>query len=193
MSISWSEPGASALRSFLDRAAGTGFSYPDPGATRDGTARAPAGYDLDLSVEEIGRGAGDFRAACAALRNWEMFPAPWTRVWPAGAPVAAGTEVALLIRVLGCWWLNASRVVYVVDEPRRWGFAYGTLPAHVERGEELFLLELGADEVLRYTIRAYSRPRHPLVRLAYPYARRLQRRFRSESAAALLRAVEAGR
>ncbi|GAA4732513.1 hypothetical protein GCM10023350_14890 [Nocardioides endophyticus] len=32
------------------------------------------------------------------------------------------------------------RVVYVVDEPERAGFAYGTLPGHPETGEELFLL-----------------------------------------------------
>ena len=32
------------------------------------------------------------------------------------------------------------RVVYVVDEPDRRGFAYGTLPGHAESGEELFLV-----------------------------------------------------
>jgi uncharacterized protein (UPF0548 family) len=29
------------------------------------------------------------------------------------------------------------RVVYVLDEPERRGFAYGTLPGHPESGEEL--------------------------------------------------------
>ena len=32
-------------------------------------------------------------------------------------------------------------------------------------------------------------PRHPLVRLGYPIARRLQKRFARESAAALLRRI----
>jgi uncharacterized protein (UPF0548 family) len=181
------------VKSFLSAAAGAQLSYPGKGSTRDPDARPPAGYDRDESVAVIGSGAADFAAARTALQNWQMFPAPWTSVQPAGAPVTAGTSVALLIRVLGLWWINASRVIYVVDEPRRWGFAYGTLPDHVERGEELFLIELGADEQVRYTIRAYSRPRHPLVRFGYLYARWLQRRFRHESTAALQRAVSAAR
>jgi len=182
-----------AMKNFLMRSAGAAFNYPDPGSTLSGPQRPPAGYDLDESVTVLGRGAADFSSARAALQAWGMLPATWTRIWPPGAPTAAGTEVALRIRVLGVWWRNASRVVYAVDEPRRCGFAYGTLPAHAERGEELFLLELGADDVLRYTIRAYSRPRHPIVRLGYPYARRLQQRFRRESADAMRRAVEAAR
>lgn len=181
------------MRNFLHGAAAADFSYAAPGSTREEPARAPAGFDLDQSVVLIGRGAADFQAARAALQRWTMFPAPWTAVLPADTPVKTGANVALLIRVLGFWWLNAARVVYVVDEPRRWGFAYGTLPAHVERGEELFLIELGADDQLRYTIRAFSRPQHPLVRLGYPYARWLQRRFRVESSAALERAVAAAR
>lgn len=185
-------PDDAAVRAFLERASGAAFSYPQPGSTRSGPVQAPVGFDLDESVVQIGRGEADFQAARASLLSWRMFPARWTRVWPSGAPAVAGTEVALLIRVLGRWWLNANRVVYAVDEPRRCGFAYGTLPAHAERGEELFLLELGDDSVLRYTIRAFSRPRHPLVRAGYLYARWLQRRFRRESAAAMRRAVDEG-
>jgi len=36
--------------------------------------------------------------------------------------------------VSGVWFLNAARIVYVIDEPRRFSFAYGTLPGHAERG-----------------------------------------------------------
>jgi uncharacterized protein (UPF0548 family) len=32
------------------------------------------------------------------------------------------------------------RIVYVIDEPDRRGFAYGTLPGHPERGEEAFII-----------------------------------------------------
>jgi uncharacterized protein (UPF0548 family) len=41
------------------------------------------------------------------------------------------------------------RVVYVVDEPGRRGFAYGTLRGHAESGEELFLVRYdpATDEV----------------------------------------------
>jgi hypothetical protein len=39
--------------------------------------------------------------------------------------------VAVLARSLGLWWLNACRIVSVVNEDgpgKRFGFAYGTLP-----------------------------------------------------------------
>ena len=46
--------------------------------------------------------------------------------------------------LLGLWWLNACRIVYVVDEAgpvTKFGFAYGTLPGHAGTGEERFLVE----------------------------------------------------
>ena len=75
-------------------------------------------------------------------------------------------------------------VVYVIDEPRRFGFAYGTLPDHVERGEERFLIEWNAnDNSVWYDILAFSRPQHPLVKLSSPLARKLQKQFARESLA----------
>ena len=51
-----------------------------------------------------------------------------------------------------------ARVVYVVDEPLRKGFAYGTLPGHPESGEEAFIVEYRDDDSVWLTIRAFSRP-----------------------------------
>jgi uncharacterized protein (UPF0548 family) len=50
------------------------------------------------------------------------------------------------------------RVVYVVDEPERRGFAYGTLPGHAESGEELFMVryDSATDEVFA-EVTAFSR------------------------------------
>lgn len=45
-------------------------------------------------------------------------------------------------------------VVYVVDEPERIGFAYGTTAAGDESGEESFLLELRDDDSVWFTIRS---------------------------------------
>jgi uncharacterized protein (UPF0548 family) len=45
------------------------------------------------------------------------------------------------------------------------------------------------DNSVWYEILAFSRPNHFLIRLGYPIMRRMQRRFRRESAAAMLRAV----
>jgi uncharacterized protein (UPF0548 family) len=81
-------------------------------------------------------------------------------------------------------------VVYVVDEHgplvRRAGFAYGTLPDHVERGEERFLVEMDpSDGRVWYDILAFSRPRHALVRASFPVARMLQKRFARDSMAVM--------
>jgi uncharacterized protein (UPF0548 family) len=77
---------------------------------------------------------------------------------------------------------------------QRFGFAYGTLPGHAESGEERFTVEWHeADGAVWYDILAFSRPRRLLARLGYPLARRLQKRFARDSAAAMRRAVGQGK
>lgn len=73
-------------------------------------------------------------------------------------PAAEGETVTVR---LGLGWLAISAscvVVYTVQEPRRRGFAYGTLAGHPECGEELFLVEHCEDDIVRLTIRAFFRP-----------------------------------
>lgn len=66
------------------------------------------------------------------------------------------------------------RVVYVVDDPDRRGFAYGTLPGHPESGEESFVLRRLESGSLEPTVSAFSRPASKLVKLGGPLARRTQ-------------------
>ncbi len=73
---------------------------------------------------------------------------------------------------------------------RRFGFAYGTLPAHVEQGEERFTVERHANGEVWYDLRAFSKPRYWPVRIGKPLARRLQRRFVRDSQRAMLAAVK---
>lgn len=160
------------------------------------TADELPGYDVDHNRVRIGEGRGVFGRAVEALGRWDQFPAPWTRVLaPDGTPrpaVREGAEVAVLIHAAGLWWLNGARIVYTLDEEepvRRAGFAYGTLPGHVERGEERFSVELLGDGSVWYDVLAFSRPRYWMTRLAYPLARRLQRRFVVASQAAMRQAV----
>ena len=70
-----------------------------------------------------------------------------------------------------------TRVVYVIDEPDRKGFAYGTLPGHPERGEEAFVVERRADESVWLTIRSISRPANRWFWAAYPVLRLMQALF----------------
>ncbi len=180
------------LREFLLQQFGAPHSYPEVGDTR-GSAE-PAGYEIDHNAVQLGTGEAAFAAACDAIRQWKMFPAGWTRISPVDAPIETGQIVAMQAHALGFWWLNACRIVYVLDETtpvRRFGFAYGTLLDHVERGEERFSVELHADGALWYDIRAFSQPRYWPVRLAKPLARWLQRRFVADSMASMVAAVRA--
>ncbi|OHE82484.1 MAG: hypothetical protein A3G75_07145 [Verrucomicrobia bacterium RIFCSPLOWO2_12_FULL_64_8] len=72
-------PDETAIGGFLRHQAGQPFSYPEPGATR---GDPPVGFDLDHNRERLGRGAAAFQAACAAIRDWRMFPAGWTAIFP---------------------------------------------------------------------------------------------------------------
>lgn len=186
------EPEVSAFLS-AQVAAGSSlaFSYPEVGASRHNAER-PRGYELDHNRIRIGEGEADFVAACGALRAWRMFPRPWTRIAPMDAFIEVGGIVAMQAHALGLWWLNACRIVYVIDEhgpTRRFGFAYGTLPAHVEQGEERFSVELQPDGAVWYDLRAFSRPRYWPVRIGKRLARRLQARFVRESQVAMRAAV----
>src|SRR5205823_11239543 len=95
------------------------------GWSRNGT---PAGYDNDHNRVLLGSGSAVFMAARAALLRWQMFPGTWTVVEPPNTPIQEGKVVAVLFRVFGVWWLNALRIVYVLEETqpvRRFGFACG--------------------------------------------------------------------
>ena len=189
-------PSAEAVAAFLAEQQGRAVSYGEVGASRDDAVR-PAGYEVDHNRVRLGTGEAAYATACAALRAWTMFPAPWTKISPPRAPIREGAVVAMQAHALGLWWLSACRIVYVVEDGirpgdgvRRYGFAYGTLPAHVEQGEERFSVELHPDGAVWYDLRAFSRPRYWPVRLAKPLARRLQRRFVEESKAAMVAAVK---
>lgn len=88
-------------------------------------------------------------------------------------PVAVGTNVALSAP-LPIGFVDATcRIVAVVDEPDRVGFAYGTLSMHPECGEESFLIVRDEGDI-RFEVQAVSKPKHPLARLIPPAAGRLQ-------------------
>ncbi|MCY7327336.1 MAG: DUF1990 domain-containing protein [Saprospiraceae bacterium] len=181
-------PTVAQTQAFLTTQTPLPFSYPGVGSTRQATA--PVGFNHDFNTIELGQGEAVWAAAKTAIRQWRMFPAGWTNIHPVNTPICAGEVVAMTVRSLGIWWLNSCRIVYVLDNDRQFGFAYGTLPGHVERGEELFLVERLDDDRVIYSIRAFSQPRHWLARLGYPVARAFQRRFVRDSKAAMLQAVK---
>lgn len=144
------------------------LTYREVGAT---AGELPAGYHHVRESLAIGRGEDTFLAASDALMRWDVHRRAGLRV-DADTPTAQpGTKVVL--RWFG--FTIPCRVVYVIDEPHRRGFAYGTLPGHPESGEERFCVERDADGQVRATITVFSRHGRWFTRLGGPVARAVQR------------------
>lgn len=181
--FTFSEPSEREIAKYISSQAKLPFSYAEVGATRSSSnATGPAGYTLDHNRVQLGHGGEIYRRAVEALKQWRQFELGWVEVTPHGVTVEEGAVVAVKARAGGVWSLNACRVVYVINEAQRFGFAYGTLPDHIELGEERFLIEWQpGDDSVWYDILAFSRPRHLLVRAGFLYARKLQKRFARDS------------
>jgi uncharacterized protein (UPF0548 family) len=186
------KPSDDAIRRFLSSQGTLPFSYKEVGASRAGVS--PPGYTVDSYRVKLGEGAEMYERAVEALRGWRQFDLGWVQLLPPDAPIEVGTTVSVLIRHYGFWSLNSARIVYLIEETgdvERFGFGYGTLPRHAERGEERFSVECNREDgSVHYDVFAFSRPKHSLAWLGYPFARALQRRFARDSKRAMLIAVD---
>jgi uncharacterized protein (UPF0548 family) len=188
------EPSDAQIEHFLDDQRSLPFSYPEVGASRDG---APPGYPVNYHRGRLGAGLETDMRAVEAIREWKMYETGWTKLcWPE-APITEGTVVGILGRHFGLWSLNACRIAYVLEEEepllQRYGFAFGTLPAHVEQGEERFTVEWHrADDSVFYEVFSFARPIHPLAKAGSPFVRLIQRRFAAASMRSIAAAVEGG-
>jgi uncharacterized protein (UPF0548 family) len=181
-----SKPSANQIQEFIETQRNLPFSYSQVGATQ---GAPPPGFNIDHNRCKIGEGEETYQRAVAALKIWKQFDLGWVQIVTPHVAVEVGNTVAVQARSFGFWWLNACRIVYLIGDDAafktRFGFAYGTLPDHVECGEERFTIEWHADGSVWYDIYAFSRPRHPLARLGFPLVRRLQKRFAVDSLATM--------
>jgi uncharacterized protein (UPF0548 family) len=183
-------PAPAKIKQVITSAKDQPFSYPAVEATTNGPV---PGYVIDHNRIKLGYGAAAYEQAKVAIRRWQMFRLGWVELcWP-DTPIEVGATVGVLVNLFGLWSLNLCRIVYVIEENgpvERFGFAYGTLPEHAERGEERFSVEWRhQDDSVWYDILAFSRPNQWLVRLGYPLARRLQKRFAAGSKRVMKQAV----
>jgi len=153
----------------LSDLAGLALTYAEVGATAGSLS---AGYHHVRLSSRIGTGRDRFEQAGAAVMRYGMLRG-------AGLRVAATTEVAEVgTEVLGKLGPFAApcRVVYVVDEPNRRGFAYGSLPGHAVSGEEMFGVRYHpADESVHAEVVAFSRPATWWSQIGAPVASVIQR------------------
>jgi len=182
-----SKPSELQIGAFITAQQQSDYSYAPRELTRDPSAAS--GYTVDHNRVQLGSGAQCFDAAITAIRQWKMFDLGWVHLFSDRTPIETGATVAVVVRHLGFWSMNACRIVYVVEEQQKFGFAYGTLAEHAERGEERFMVEWNHDDdSVWYDLLAFSKP-GPMARLGYPYARRMQKKFAHDSKKAMQRAV----
>ena len=144
------------------------LTYPEVGAT---AGELPTGYRHIRSSAVIGTGRDRFEQAGADVLRWGMQRGAGLRVRATSDSAAEGTEL-----IVGLGPIPAPcRVVYVLDEADRRGFAYGTLAGHPESGEELFSVRYDPEtDTVHAEVAAFSRPATWWSRLGGPVTRLLQ-------------------
>jgi uncharacterized protein (UPF0548 family) len=141
------------------------LTYGEVGAT---AGDLPDGYHGIRRSAVVGAGASQFRSASVALMGWQVQLRAGVRVSASHSTVERDAVADLGLGVGPLRVTAPVRVVSVVDEPTRRGFAYGTLPGHPERGEERFVVSLEPTGLVLLTITAFSRPAWRLARLSGP-------------------------
>ncbi|MFQ6395214.1 DUF1990 domain-containing protein [Nocardia sp. KC 131] len=167
------------------------FTYSEVGATK---GPMPEGYHRFRLRRRIGYGRALFDQAGTEILAYRMQKS--TGIFhEASTPTAElGTRLTVRLGFGPLAIIAPCRVVYVLDEPDRRGFAYGTLPGHPEIGEELFAVEYDpADESVHGSVTAFSRNATWYARLGGPVVRLVQRFIASKYIGALPTTLQAHR
>jgi uncharacterized protein (UPF0548 family) len=103
------------------------------------------------------------------------------------AHVLPGHDYELTFRAGPVSVREPVRVVAVVDESNRAGFAYGTRPGHPVSGEEAFIVHRDSTGAVRFTLRSLTLPASGWRVLAFPVFLAAQRALRHRYLIALTR------
>lgn len=163
----------------------------------DALTYAPVGLSLDPTIhtdlhrarwETLIDGPDAYARGCQALRDWAVHRGAGLSV-AADGELTLGTNVAMAAPLPVGYVEVTCRIVATVDEADVFGFAYGTLTVHPERGEESFIVSRTPDGAVQFVVEAASEPVHPLARLLPPVANRLQDQACRRYLAAMTRAA----
>lgn len=149
------------------------FTYSEVGATR---VALPAGYHHLEVRRRLGHGRADFRRFGDAVLAYRMQRGLHLLAEAESPRAEPGTRITVRLGLRRFGVLAPCRVVYVLDEENRRGFAYGTLPGHPASGEELFAVEYDPTTSAVYgVVTSFSRPAAWYTRLGGPMVRAVQR------------------
>ena len=135
------------------------LTYAPVGATRPAEriwADRPPGFLAHESTVVVGRGTAVWEETARRVLRWGVKTASGFGVEPADV-VVAGTDCRVWVRVGPFRVVEPVRVLEVVEDAGRVGFAYGTLPGHPVSGEEAFVVHRAEDGVVRLTLRSLTR------------------------------------
>ncbi len=172
LGLRFGRPDETELDRLLAAARAASPTYDHVGSTLDPDRwAAPA---MRVRHRTVGRGPVAFEAARHSLRTWVPQLGIGATVEPEGEAVVAGATIVIVLRRGPLHVVAPDRIIGVVDEPRRFGFAYGSLPGHPERGEESFLVEHLDDDTVRATIRVQAGPGTLAAHAVAPLVRAVQ-------------------
>lgn len=165
-------PDSERLDAMLRVAGSAELIYDHSGSTLDPASGRP----VHRQERVLGHGDRCFTAAVDGLRSWACHVGIGALVHPADAPIEVGVTELVVLPAGPVSIVVPNRIVAVVDELDRFGFAYGTLEGHQEAGEESFVVERRPDDSVVATIAVDARPATWLTRVGAPAAAVLQRR-----------------
>lgn len=138
------------------------LTYTEVGAT---AGALPTGYRHVRASRRIGSGRDRFEQAAGAVMRYGMLRGAGLRVNATTETAEVGSDVLGRLGPFGA----PCRVVYVIAEPDRRGFAYGSLPGHAVSGEEMFGVRYDpGDDGVYSEVVAFSRPAKWWSRMGSP-------------------------
>lgn len=139
-------------------------------------------YELLVGPDEDGR---LFRKAADLLMRYQFYPhdlldhtsdfSLWNRWAQVGDRIVQRIHLFSLFGKPILDVVTMTEISQVIIEPRRYGFTYVTVEPHVEQGEWTACLEWGADNSLRLSVKAISRPSPQEPARNYSFMRSLQK------------------
>jgi len=153
----------------------TDLTYDAIGQTLSGNT--PSGF-RSFSVErELDSRPDAMKRARSAIRDWAGHHRAGVVVHPGRAPLDAGVVVTMAARTFGLWTTSCWRIVHMFDTEHEFGFVYGTLPHHVEIGEEAFVARRRDDGTVVIRVSGFSRHHSIAATAVGPLTKMLQSRL----------------
>uniref|UniRef100_A0A7S1T008 DUF1990 domain-containing protein n=1 Tax=Tetraselmis chuii TaxID=63592 RepID=A0A7S1T008_9CHLO len=205
--LSLTRPSALQVDEAVSHGSRQGFNYRHVGKTEgappldDELVRER--WTVDHTRVQVGKGRAAYEEGKRALKSWQHFQLGWTTV-DASTRVEKGSKVCVVARAVLPWTRNPLEIVYAKEGSRKvpasdgkggtnakvFSFAHGCLGGHLLAGEERFAMEWRKDDdSVWYEIYTFSKPAHALSLATYPVVRLLQKKFASDSTAAMQRTL----